>query len=271
VEPAATYAAPHGVAIIDQINHALGQPKDVGVLKNSYYETPELFESKEVIDSTEDEKLLSKTLIILEPHPNNAEERNVHPHNPYKLIEMLIKNEMNHTVIMDVTLNHLGEKEIGDILNMARPIIDKGKLNLIFLQSGTKFLQHGMDIVGMGTSIVFNNREGQWKKFNERMEATRQSVPEDDAAYMANMMGSNKKELGEYLQRIRENTTFLKTVLLTQLNQTQPNAFEVTFSSDPQTFYVAIAPTEAFVQLYIKNIRVNLNPQTRSCPKPSKS
>ena len=94
-KPTSTHAAPHGLAVIDQISRSLGDDKTVGVLKSSYYETPGLFDSPEAIASVTDKKLLDLDLIVLEPHPNNAEERDVDlismgTHGRSKLAELVL-------------------------------------------------------------------------------------------------------------------------------------------------------------------------------------
>lgn len=241
------HASPHGLGMIGQIHHALGKTKNVGVLKHSYYETPGIFDGPHIAPGVQDAQLLAQDLIVLEPHPNNAEDRGVIPHEPLRLLAALANGGRHHTVMMDVTLNHLREQEIVDILDHAAPLIKDGRLNLILMQSGTKFLQHGMDIASLGIGVVFNN-EKNWIEFNKAMAATPQATPADDTAYLGHMLMTNRTELGAYLDHIRANTGMLKQLLHEKLGS--DGALEVTVSSDDKTVYVAIAPTAEFVHRY---------------------
>lgn len=246
VKPHATYAAPYGLAMINQVGAATGVAGPVGVFAHSYYETAGLFPKTATVDNSAEDRLRSMPLIVMEPHPNNAEDREVRAHDPLKLLEILEGSQMKHTVIMDVTLNHLGEGEIAAILKAAAAMIQNGKLNLILMQSGTKFLQHGMDIVSLGIAAVFNDGRDGWVGFNSRMEDTRQSVPRDDALYLGQLLTRAKEPLGEYLDIIRHDTRMLKHALLRALEGSQ--SLEVTLSTDDRTIYVAIAPTKACVE-----------------------
>jgi hypothetical protein len=242
--PTSVHASAHGLGMIGQVHHALDYTKEVGVLKNSYYETPGIFEHRTALPHVDSPDILKQDLIVFEPHPNNAEDRDVAPHDPVALLKRLAVSGRAHTVMMDVTLNHLGEPEIEKMLEVAAPLIKSGKLNLVLIQSGTKFLQHGMDIASLGIGVVFNDSKN-WIEFNNRMAAHGQPTPDDDTAYLGHMMRTNKAELAGYLDAIRTNTRELKRLLSERLDADA--ALEVTLSSDPQTVYVAVAPTEAFI------------------------
>ncbi|HEX3573273.1 MAG TPA: DUF4157 domain-containing protein [Rhodopila sp.] len=242
--PTSTHAAPHGLGMIDQIHGALNRTDKVGVLKSAYYETPEIFGHPTIAATVEDDRLLAQDLIVLEPHPNNAEDRKVIPQDPLPLLALLAKSGRHHTVMMDVTLNHLGETEIENILKAAAPMIEAGHLNLILMQSGTKFLQHGMDISSLGIAVVFNKGKN-WVEFNNKMADNPQPTTEDDSAYLGHMLLTNKDELGAYLQKIRNNTAAIKQFLADRLKPA--NALQITVSTDRSTVYVAIAPTDQFV------------------------
>jgi hypothetical protein len=72
-------------------------------------------------------------------------------------------------------------------------------------------------------------------------------VSGDDSAYLGQMLHTNKKELGDYLDSIRANTALMKKELASALGAATPNALEATASSDDKTVYVAIAPTKAYI------------------------
>src|SRR5690606_13493883 len=70
------------------------------------------------------------------------------------------------TLVIDTTLNSINHHVIIEMLEMARPLIDCGTLNIILLQSLTKFSQIGLDQCNGGLSIVINNGT-DWKKLNQ--------------------------------------------------------------------------------------------------------
>jgi hypothetical protein len=248
VAPLTTHISPHGLAAFDQIGLSMSEEerKSVAILSGAYFETPDIFEGVETKENVEDKGLRHKRVIIMEPHPNNAKTAKIVPHDPLKLLETLYGEDTGpHTVIMDVTLNHLGESQIAAVLKMAQPFIDNGKLNLIFVQSGTKFLQHGMDLVNIGLSMVFNDGKS-WGEFNNHMAKHEELVPEQDKHYIANMLTTNQEELGAYLAKIRENTLYLSLQLQKALSQSD-NAFDMNINEDKETVYLAIKPKDEFV------------------------
>ncbi|HXW81275.1 MAG TPA: hypothetical protein VEJ84_17365, partial [Acidimicrobiales bacterium] len=253
VAPISTHAAPHGLAILDQVQDSLssGDKGSVAIMAGAYYETPELFHGAETKQDVTDAELKSKRVIVLEPHPNNAKAETIIPHDPLKLLDNLYGSDTGqHTVIMDVTLNHLGEAQIAAVLVKAKRYIDDGTLNLVFVQSGTKFMQHGMDLVGIGLSMVFNDGKS-WGEFNTKMAAYKDLVPDQDRTYIAKMLLNNKEELGAYLQKIRKNTLLLSESLKRAL-AAEDNALQLTINEDPETVYLAIKPKDSFVTTVTK-------------------
>ena len=246
-EPQAVLSRPHALAMINDIAAALGDDaQSVAILKGAYYETPHLFPAEQHVDSVTDAALKDKKVILLEPHPNNAAETEIHPHDVPALFNNLFGTETGpHTVVLDLTLSHLSEPEVATILDAAKPYIQSGKLNLVLVQSGTKFYQSGMDIVNLGTAITFNNGGDTWKGFNDATKNTRNPLPAEDQAYVARMLDRNGQQLMDYLNKIRSNTAELRDLLTDALGQ--DSAFTLSESTDPTTVYVAFRPTDAFI------------------------
>jgi hypothetical protein len=191
----------------------------------------------------------------MEPHPNNAADKDIHPHDPLVLLDTLFKGGNSsgpYTVIMDVTLNHLGENQIQDVLQKAEEFIKSGRLNLILLQSGTKFFQNGMDLVNIGTSLTFNNGEENWGDFNQKMQEHAENLPDDDKTYIANMLSKNKEPLKKYLIKIRENTSYMRKTLTAKLESGE-NAFQMCGSSDQDTVYISFMPKPAFTCSFLSS------------------
>lgn len=251
IEPILTNIAPHGLEMIHHIQQSLSKEEasSVAFMAGAYYETPELFPGGEQKEHVSDISLKGKKVIVLEPHPNNAASKEIHPHDPLLLLDTLFtesESSQSYTVIMDVTLNHLGEKEITTVLEKAKQYIEDGRLNLILLQSGTKFFQNGMDLVNIGTSLTFNNDGDNWKEFNKKMQKHEENVSADDKTYIANMLSKNKELLKGYLEKIRKNTLFMRSVLLEKLSARE-NAFEMCINTDQNTVYVSFMPKKAFI------------------------
>lgn len=250
VTPRMTQSAPHGLAMISHVQNSLAETDKgdkTAIMHGAYYETPHLFPDATSSPSVTDAGLKSKKVIVMEPHPNNAASDTIQPHNPVELINNLFTGGGTgpYTVIMDVTLNHLGEKQIADTLNAAKRYIDDGKLNLVMLQSGTKFFQNGMDLVNIGTALIFNDG-ASWVDFNKKLSDAKLSVPKEDELYIANMLAKNKQNLQQYLDKIRENTARLREILIVGLGR--DNAFEVLPNTDLTTVYIAFQPKDDYVK-----------------------
>lgn len=233
-------------AIRDSLKSSISNIK-TGILKGAYYETPELFPGATMFDSVSATNLKTMNVIILEPHPNNAAEISIHTHDVGSLLNNLYQsNPGAHTVVLDLTLNHIQEKEVQDIFKKAKEYINSGKLNLIILQSGTKFLQHGMDIVNLGLCMVFNNNEGSWKTFNEKINKFHHPLPFDDQKYMAKMLNKElMQDLELYMNKIRKNTNVLRNKLKDLIKH--DNAFCLCKTDDKATCYVAFRPTDFII------------------------
>jgi hypothetical protein len=241
-------ASQHALTAINDVRQSLSTHSEphAAILRGAYYETPELFPRHSQVDGVGDPSLQSHNLIVMEPHPNNAALDQIAPHDPVALIDNVFANKRSEpcTIVMDVTLNHLSDPEIQQALGKAKPYIDDGRLNLVLVQSGTKFMQNGMDLVGMGVTTVLN-KGARWKDFNARMNDGAQPPAQDDMRYIANMLDANGPELASYLNKIRGNTSALRGMLETELNGQQNAAFELCASTDSNTVYIAIKPTDA--------------------------
>ena len=258
-ESSTVIVGPHALAIFDQIYQALPDGKNDAVyLKGAYYETPDLFPDAQELDSIDHEDIRTKKVIIMEPHPNNAALSEIKPHDPVKLIQNVFENspaEKRCTIVMDVTLNHLSEQQIKDVLSAAKPHIESGKLNLVLLQSGTKFFQNGMDLVNIGTAVILNDKRSSpdWVAFNTKMEASSLSIPKEDELYIAKMLSKDNNKLQrDYLDKVRSNTKYLRRALGEhELGNKNKHAFELCVNTDSDTVYIAFKPTDEFIKKQI--------------------
>ncbi|WP_156909210.1 hypothetical protein [Ottowia thiooxydans] len=260
--------APHALAMLDQTHASLPGQNSVAYLAGGYYETPGLFNEPASYPFVTHPDLIEKDLIIIEPHPNNAAEPSVQPHDPVELIKHLFSDGVDHrrTVVMDVTLNHLGEEQISAALKAAKPHIESGRLNLILLQSGTKFVQNGMDLVNIGFAAVFNHKE-HWVDFRTNMARNRMHVPNDDEGYIAHLLSTeNHASSLAYLARVRKNTATLRATLEEKIawgHETE-NAYEICINSDAKTVYISFRLTQAYLAKKLRIEGAMVSPEERA-------
>lgn len=250
-------SAPHALAMLDQVFKALPreQSDHTTYLKGAYYETAGVLGLPDSVDPAEtvgDPGLRTAGVIVMEPHPNNAALQSIVPHDPVALIENVLGHGRTEplTLVMDVTLNHLGDAQIQRALETAKPYIDSGVLNLVLLQSGTKFFQNGMDLASIGTAVVLNDKT-HWTGFNGAMAETTQHVPDDDKGYIAKLLSEPNAEASRaYLDKVRANTALLRAALDKEipLGHAEDNAFEVCANTDRETVYIAFKPTDAYLR-----------------------
>ncbi|MFA5489599.1 MAG: hypothetical protein WC284_10320 [Candidimonas sp.] len=250
-------SAPHALAMLDQIFKALpsAQSAHTIYLKGAYYETASVLglpDSLPPVATVDDDSLRTADVIVMEPHPNNAALQRIEPHDPVALISNVMSDDRTKplTLVMDVTLNHLRDDDIQRTLGAAQPYIDKGVLNLVLLQSGTKFFQNGMDLVSIGTAVVINDKKSNWTHFNEALTKSEQHVPDDDKGYIALLLSAPNAEASRaYLHKVRANTRELRAYLQEEipLGHGNANAFEICANTDQDTVYIAFKPTEAYL------------------------
>lgn len=244
------YSAAHGLAAMDKVRESLSpmitEKESVAVFEGSYYETPDIFAGHSTAKSVEEASLREKSVIVFEPHPNNAAMEEISKNDPCKLLDTLFPESSKVdwpskiTVIIDITLNSLEDEEIKQVIDKAQCYIKEGRLNLILLQSGTKFYQNGMDIVGIGTAMSFNNGEN-WVDFNKKMKDAPNLVSSDDNAYIGEMLDKNKSNLKSYLDQIKGNTSYLRNKLKESFNA-GTDFYKLCKNEDSSTVYIAIIP-----------------------------
>lgn len=261
--------APHALAMLEQIRASLPENISVAYLAGGYYETPGLFSAPFQCGFVTHPELPEKDLVIMEPHPNNAAEISVQAHDPVVLINHLFSNNPSRarTLVMDVTLNHLCDDQLLQTLKTARPHIESGMLNLVLLQSGTKFIQNGMDLANIGIAVVFNNPQC-WGDFEANMVRNRMHVPADDEGYIASLLSpQNKGPSMAYLAQVRNNTAALRAMLEVEIpwDHRNTNAYEMCANSDEKTVYIALRPTDVYLAEKLgKHPHAEITPDERS-------
>lgn len=171
-------------------------------------------------------------LIFIDPHPNNAVEAELYSHQIQQILERCYPGYQGRldpqsfgisyysrklTLVIDVTLNILLDDELEDLLNTVQPLIDAGLVNLVLIQSLTKFYQLGADKLSAGAIHVFNNNA--WSEFNQKLAVSCESTRVDPLteSYFSLFCLTNDLLL-QYRKKIAENTNFFHKNTRAQLS-----------------------------------------------------
>jgi hypothetical protein len=250
VTPYAIRAFVHTLQILDNPN--LVGSCNISVTNQSYFEwlhnldrlesskaKVKLIRHLDEIDSTAD-------IIFAELHPNNVVESKQSAHNLNLLLDKMYQADWctkQRSLVIDITLNALNDREVTQILDRSSPLVKSGWLNIILIQSLTEFSQLGFDKRSAGLIAVINNRK-HWALVNQKLEKLGQAEHIDNStlnffSYFANL----EALLKGYIEQINRNVRFVYTNTLQQLNQlevSKRSRFQITMSSDPKACYVAI-------------------------------
>ena len=221
------------------------------VTNQSYYELLENFErlnahtslvelTRQVGDIDE-----SADIIFLDIHPNNVVESRQYAHDALQLLDSINSwtEKKQRTLVFDVTLNVLQDEEVRNLLSKASQQIDLGYLNIILIQSLTKFAQLGLDKLSAGLIILINNGQ-DWNRVNEKFQTISNAERIDRAidnyfTYFAKFSGL----LEQYISLVNRNVREVYGDILQRMNSLETfshNRFQITMSSDPKACYIAI-------------------------------
>lgn len=202
-------------------------------------------------------------LISIDIHPNDAAKHEMHQQQIPALIDALFSGAPKGyrcTLLVDITLNHLtelterpraaeqpaeevtAEQAFGRlIMAKAKDHIDSGALNLVFIQSLTKFAQLGSDKHSGGLMFHYNRPE-DWAEFNAAIAASTGVAPDPGIqAYFKALFAFTEKEQVRYLKKVRENTRFVYKGLRDEFKRLDipEHAISIAVNDDPSTCYVA--------------------------------
>lgn len=194
-------------------------------------------------------------IIFMELHPNNvAATSQQYAHNIFSLLnnikywnddeEKRALPPMSRTLVLDVTLNALNDDETANILDSSAELVENGKLNLILIQSLTKFSQLGLDKRSAGCIILINNGATHWQDMNKKLKEITDTEPVDKSIenFFAYFAGHNDL-LKRYIEMVNNNVKKVYELTMDKLNGLQiiqHSRFQITMSSDPKACYVAI-------------------------------
>ncbi|OXM86565.1 hypothetical protein [Paenibacillus rigui] len=199
----------------------------------------------------------SPDMVLIDIHPNDATKQSIAANEVTELIIQLFETKKSDdsfrcSVIVDITLNHTTEEEVAKIRKAAHPYIQSGQLNLVFVQSLTKFAQLGMDKQSGGLIFSYNDPD-KWQQFNETLTKSKDENQVDPSIvnYFQALFKYTSKEQVEYLEAVRENTTEMHTKLNTAFDSLQlGGAIQITPNSDEGTCYVSLRYDEFLAKIF---------------------
>ena len=191
-------------------------------------------------------------VVITELDPNSSTDKRLFQQNLKGLIDKLEDHyehsDMRLTLVIDTTLNSVNHPEITAMLDRAKHLINCGALNIVIIQSLTKFSQCGLDQCNAGLSIVINNGRS-WKKHNTHYQGIAANDSTDIVAqryfnFFASLTtGREKRPLtNDYIERIVKSTNSLYTTLLRyapDLGSAQDNLLKMVPTTEYHLCYVA--------------------------------
>ena len=187
----------------------------------------------------------SADIIFVELHPNNVMASKQFAFNIGTLLyQMNNWPPKQRTLVIDMTLNAMNDQEIQSFLRSesALGLINDGALNIILIQSLTKFAQLGLDKRSAGTLTMINNNK-YWSEVNIKLVELSNVEHVDIStlsffSYFANMHWPEV----EYLELINRNVRFVYQEIVEQTNKLEllHSGLQVSSSSDPKPCYVAI-------------------------------
>lgn len=196
-------------------------------------------------------------VIVIDIHPNDASKPEMHKQEIVSIVNAAFVKDAGEkskiTVIIDITLNHIGDDEVKEIKKGLNKYIENGRLNLVFIQSLTKFAQLGMDKHSGGLMFHYNNGNETWGKFNDSIEKQipKSTVDRSTQSYFNLLFTAAPKEQKAYIVKVRKNTKYVYDKLKTNFEKCiGPNAIELSLSDDPGTCYVAFNYGELSARLY---------------------
>lgn len=182
-------------------------------------------------------------IIMIDIHPNDATKKVIVPNDVAGMLDeindYMTQNNCRKkiTVIVDITLNQATDNEVAEIRERAADYLAQGWLNLVFVQSLTKFAQMGMDKHSGGLVFSYNNA-AEWGQFNDSLRQSRDADPVDPymQRYFQMLFDNASVEQREYIGIIRNNTRYVQEQLKGRLGAT---AITLSVNDDPGSCYVA--------------------------------
>ncbi len=201
-----------------------------------------------------DDIISDPDIIFMELHPNDVTSTKQFQLDTEALRSYLSKKSQKViTVVIDVTLNSLEDEELHELCRSVETFLESGQLNLIFVQSLTKFSQLGLDKRSGGLFCIYNNNSVLWQKVNQKAKELAANEPIDFATsqYFCRFLREHNL-IKEYIQTINRSVRSIYLQTLKRLNELEvpdSGCFQITFSSDEKACYIALNMFTLFAKL----------------------
>jgi hypothetical protein len=223
----------------------------IQIFNQSYFElitNMERFrETADIFISQSDAQIEESDVYFIDIHPNNAVEGRLFSHDIPKIIKTLKNFSQNRprTLVVDITLSSLSAPEIKELIDEANPLIQSGQLNLVLIQSLTKFSQIGLDKLSAGFLAAYNSNQQIWKVFNDQLNTFQNQEPVDSLTlqFFACLTRYTSKFQKDYIKQINQNTKNLYRMVLEQYQSLNlpisKKILALTCNTDLNTCYLA--------------------------------
>ena len=235
---------------------------NIFVTSQSYYEWIESVE--EMVDKKTHVSLIQQSsdvdhsadIIFIELHPNNIMASKQFEFDVSNLLAKMQNTEWSEkkrTLVIDVTLNFERDSEIKSLLEASKELVNNGNLNIILIQSLTKFAQIGLDKRSAGLITIINNNSDIWQTINTKLKeySEKERVDKSTIKYFEYFSQiPNLKE--KYIKLVNDNVNYVYEQFLQKMSYfgIREYGIHVTTSSDPKPCYVGLN-TNGFVSFEI--------------------
>ncbi len=183
-------------------------------------------------------------VIFAEIHPNNVVESKQFAYDVTGFLRQMVNwPKKKRTLVIDVTLNFLNDEEVINLLNGATTFINEGWLNIILIQSLTKFAQLGLDKRSAGSFIVINNNR-DWLEVNSKLsELAMKETADPSTVNFFSYFALHPQLMQDYIEIVNRNVRNFYKQVVEQLNSLEVinrGRFQITMSTDPKACYVGL-------------------------------
>jgi len=234
----------------------------IQTFNQTYYELitnmERLKETADIVIAQSDAQIEEECdVYFIDVHPNNAVENQIFSHNILQIIETLasFSTDRPRTLVVDITLNSLSDSEIKKLISEANFLVQSGRLNLVLIQSLTKFSQLGLDKLSAGFLAAYNTYQGFWQAFNRQLREYQDAEPVDSLTlqFFSCLTHYAPRFQKSYIKQINQNTSNLYHKVLKNYQELNlpisKKVLALTCNTDLKTCYLAFNSKEAFAHI----------------------
>ncbi|WP_027360064.1 hypothetical protein [Desulforegula conservatrix] len=185
----------------------------IGYFNDLYYETQQMVrafsDSKQLVNLTKGKyPTVLPNVLFYDFKPNNARVSEIET---LRLVDLLdYCDPVNSTIVLDVTLSYISEPELTDFIKLCSSRIVNGSINLIILQSLSKYFQCGMDKF-LGAYILNLYSGNNYSLFRRKLAKYSDSglISDSSLQYFCHIFKYSHDHHYQYIRDIQDNGQFL--------------------------------------------------------------